>query len=164
MSVLARCHLRKSTVHLRDVMSVAQTILDALGESQAELSLEIVGNHRIQRLNRTYRHHDHPTDVLSFPIREVPGPHTMLLGDVVISLPMALKQAKHADHSPDEELVTLLIHGILHLLGYDHEHNERDARRMRRKETALLRQLRPLPRLIRMNGLKNTDRPLRAIC
>jgi len=142
-------------------MSVAQTILNALGESQAELSLEIVGNHRIQRLNRLYRHHDHPTDVLSFPIREVPGPHTILLGDVVISLPMALKQAKHAGSSPEEELVTLLIHGILHLLGYDHEQSERDARRMRRKETTLLRRLRPFPRLLRMNGLKNTDRQLR---
>ena len=71
-----------------------------------------------------------------------------LLGDVVISLHTAARHAAADGHAVDHEVATLLIHGILHLVGYDHERGEREARRMRRKERAILRSLIPIPKLI----------------
>lgn len=80
----------------------------------------LVGDRAIRRLNRAYLNHDHPTDVLAFPQPQgspSPGPH--LLGDVVISVDTAARQAKAHGHSLNQELALLLIHGLLHLLGYD---------------------------------------------
>jgi probable rRNA maturation factor len=80
----------------------------------------LVGDRAIRRLNRTYLGRDHPTDVLAFPQARafsMPGPS--LLGDVVISVDTAARQAKAHGHSLDRELALLLIHGLLHLLGYD---------------------------------------------
>lgn len=149
MPALFRCRLRRNVIHERRFIALAQRILNASREPEAELSVEIVGNARIRRLNRQYRQHDHPTDVLAFPMREAPGPRTRLLGDVVISLQKATEQASGYHHSIDEELSKLLTHGILHLLGYDHERGEKEARRMRRKEQAIQNMLKPLPQLIR---------------
>ena len=89
----------------------------------------------MRRLNRTYRGKDAPTDVLSFPGQETPeGPH---LGDVVIAVPVARRQAEAAGHSSERELRVLLLHGVLHCLGYDHETDdgtmERLERRLRRR-------------------------------
>jgi rRNA maturation RNase YbeY len=67
----------------------------------------------------------------------------------VIAVPQARRQAARAGHSLHEEIVTLLVHGILHLLGYDHERSPREARRMQRKERAMVRALRPIPELVR---------------
>ena len=86
----------------------------------------------IHDLNRQYRKKDKPTDVLSFPLADKLYP--TLLGDVVISLDTATRQAQRRGHSLREELQTLLIHGILHLLGYDHEVSRSEAARMRHKE------------------------------
>ena len=86
----------------------------------------------IHTLNRQYRGKDRPTDVLSFPLADALQPS--LLGDVVISVETAARQARRRGHSLREELRTLLIHGILHLLGYDHEISRSEAIRMRRKE------------------------------
>jgi probable rRNA maturation factor len=83
-------------------------------------------------LNRQYRGKDKPTDVLSFPLADEWQP--CLLGDVVISVETATRQARRRGHSLREELQTLLIHGILHLLGYDHEISRSEAIRMHRKE------------------------------
>ena len=149
MPALFRCRLRRHVIHERRFIALAQRILNASGEPEAELSVEIVGNARIRRLNREYRQHDFPTDVLAFPMREAPGPRTPLLGDVVISFQKATEQASESHHSLDEELSKLLTHGILHLLGYDHERGEQEARRMRRKERAIQHMLKPLPKLIR---------------
>jgi rRNA maturation RNase YbeY len=85
------------------------------------------------------------TDVLAFAMREAPGPHSTLLGDVVISVPRAAKQAAEQGYPVKHELAVLLIHGILHLLGYDHERSAPEARRMRRKERALLLAVMPIP-------------------
>lgn len=95
-------------------------------------------------LNRDWRKKDKATDVLSFPQQEdfhaVKGQKGQWqLGDVVISLERAQAQAKEKDVSLRQELSLLLVHGILHLLGFDHETNERDALRMRRWELRLLR-------------------------
>ena len=86
----------------------------------------------IHTLNLQYRKKDKPTDVLSFPLADELQPQ--LLGDVVISVETAARQAQRRSHSLREELQTLLIHGILHLLGYDHETSRSEAIRMHRKE------------------------------
>lgn len=160
--VLVRCRLRGMSLRGRFLERLAQRILDTTGAPQAELSLELIGDRRMRRLNRDYRGVDCPTDVLAFPMRTPTPPLPRewgrvregaqggpLLGDVVISLPTAARQAKGDGHSLDHELATLLIHGILHLRGYDHERGEREARRMRRKERAIFRLLRPIPKLVK---------------
>jgi rRNA maturation RNase YbeY len=102
----------------------------------------------MRRLNRQYRGKDSSTDVLAFAMHEARGPSTPLLGDVVISLHTAARQAVQVRISVDQEIVKLIIHGILHLLGYDHERSERDAHRMRRREQAIFQSLTPLPKLV----------------
>ena len=148
MPVLFRCRLRRRIVREPRLITLAQKILTICGDPGAELSLELVGNQRIRRLNRQYRQQDYPTDVLAFPLREADGPRTSLLGDVVISLPKAAQQAAQHGLSIEEELRKLLIHGILHLKGYDHEMGEMEALRMRRKEREILKKLRPFPNFL----------------
>ena len=112
----------------------AARILKILGRDAAELSLVLTGNSEIRELNRRYRHKNEPTDVLSFPLGDhLPGGHA-LLGDVIISVERAKSQARERGKTMEAELETLLIHGILHLLGYDHEVSPKEARRMRRME------------------------------
>ena len=117
----------------------ATSILSALGCEDAELSVVLVGDPEMIGLNRAWRRQDRTTDVLAFT---QDGPVRNLLGDVVISVSTAARQAKERGHSLPEELTLLLIHGILHLRGYDHEAGGREARRMRRKEAALLKLIR----------------------
>lgn len=90
----------------------------------------------IRELNRRYRSIDKPTDVLSFPMDD-----PLLLGDVVVSVEMARAQARDYGVTCDDEVVRLLVHGTLHLLGYDHVRGGRQAARMKRKEEALLKGL-----------------------
>lgn len=119
----------------------SRTILRHLKLKQAELSLAFVTDQTSHELNRQYRHKDRPTDVLSFPLADERYP--TLLGDVVISIDTARRQARQRKRAFADELRALLIHGILHLLGYDHEVSEGEAVRMRRKERemkALLQQ------------------------
>jgi len=151
MPVLVRSRLHRKLVILPRIQVLAQKILAASGVPAAELSLDLVGDRRIRRLNRQYRGRDYPTDVLAFPMRKVAGPASSLLGDVVISLHTAARQAKASGHSLDHEVVTLLIHGTLHLCGYEHERGAREAYRMRRKELAILESLKPLPKLVAFN-------------
>ena len=89
----------------------------------------------IHELNRQYRNKDKPTDVLSFPLADEVCP--TLLGDVVISIDTARRQARQRKRAFADELRALLVHGILHLLGYDHEVSDSEAVRMRRKEREL---------------------------
>lgn len=109
----------------------SKTILRHLNQQRAELSLALVTDPEIHILNRQYRQKDKPTDVLSFPLADELQP--FLLGDVVISVDTAARQAQRRHHSLREELQILLIHGILHLLGYDHEVSRSEAMRMHRK-------------------------------
>lgn len=142
-SHLGRVHLKPSRF-----VRLAERILTAAGESGSELSVELVGDRRMRRLNRIYRNKDQTTDVLAFPMREFASPCPTLLGDLVISVPTALRQAKEAGRTPDEELATLLVHGVLHLCGYDHDRNRNEATRMRRRERAILQTIQPVPRLL----------------
>ena len=121
---------------------MAEKVLHRLGRSDAEIGLSFISDRRIQSLNRIYRGKDQPTDVLAFPLenpRDLKGRAPCFLGDVVISVPTALRQARAQRHPLRREIAWLIIHGILHLLGYDHEKPD-EARRMRRREQALLRQ------------------------
>ncbi len=147
MPVLVRNRLRRWGISSAKIGALAERILTAAGEPTAELSIDLVGDRRMRRLNREYRGKDAPTDVLAFPIREAPGPASLLLGDVVISLPTAARQATVQGHSLETELAALLIHGVLHLCGYDHERNAREAGRMRRKEHAIMQRLGRLPKM-----------------
>ena len=129
----------------------ARAILAYVGEASAELGLLFVSDRRMRNLNRRYRGKDRTTDVLAFAMRKVCTPHAArrtpdVLGDVVISVPTASRQAAEAGRSLDEELAWLLVHGILHLCGYDHERSEKDARRMRRRERMILRSIAQLPK------------------
>lgn len=148
MPVVVGMRLTRRKLRLEPLRRLASHILHSIGEREALLSLEIVGDGRMRRLNRTFRHRDSTTDVLAFATREGPGPSSLLLGDVVISLPQAVRQARHHQRGIDHELVVLLIHGILHLCGYDHERSESEARRMARRERAILRAIGPVPRLL----------------
>ena len=118
-------------------------LLESLGFHNAELSILFTGDGTIRSLNRKYRGNDTVTDVLSFSLREggFPPIHPELLGDIVISVPAAVRQAALAQHSVSREIDRLLVHGLLHLSGYDHERGREDNKRMRRKETHLLNKL-----------------------
>ena len=114
------------------VGNIAQRILELENApSPCEMSIVITDSETIHRLNRDYRGIDRPTDVLSFclgneegkeaPPFILPPDDTAHLGEVIISYPQATEQAAAEGHSIDRELTLLLIHGILHLLGYNHE-------------------------------------------
>src|SRR5262249_14459763 len=118
-------------------------LLAALRLPDAELSLLLVSDAVMRRLNRDWRGAGRPTDVLSFAHAEGPGgARAGLLGDVVISVDTARRQAAERAAPLGAELDRLLIHGVLHLLGYDHERSAAEARRMQRRERMLARRLR----------------------
>jgi rRNA maturation RNase YbeY len=102
--------------------------------------VKLVGNSVMTQLNFNYRKKRYPTDVLSFPTNS-PFRETGFLGELVICLPTLKKQAKELHHSADQELNVLLIHGLLHLLGLDHEKNSEEATRMARWEARVLSKL-----------------------
>ncbi|MBM7855720.1 putative rRNA maturation factor [Desulfohalotomaculum tongense] len=113
--------------------------------ADAEVSLVFVDDEYIHQLNRDYRGVDRPTDVLSFAMdegEEIPESEEVghVLGDVVISLPRAQKQAQEYNHSLEREIAFLAVHGALHLLGYDHQ-TEEDTNTMRRQEEGILSEL-----------------------
>lgn len=126
------------------IESVARFLLRKFDRSEWELSICFVGDDEMRRLNADWRGKDRTTDVLSFPqIDDEDGAADTAdgeslgerqLGDVVISVPTALEQAGGGGWTVDEELSRLLLHGMLHLLGYDHETDEEEARRMRKIE------------------------------
>jgi probable rRNA maturation factor len=118
----------------------AKKLLSALGSEQAELSILITDDEEIQQLNRQFRGKDKPTDVLSFPLQTGEGAEFAgkALGDVVISIDTAERQAREFEVRLQEELLRLLIHGVLHLSGYEHEDvPEETAEAMRQKEDEL---------------------------
>ncbi|MFZ2097490.1 MAG: rRNA maturation RNase YbeY [Anaerolineales bacterium] len=104
------------------LIHAAQLTLDSCNmSSQKGLTIVIGNDALLRRLNRQYRQVDSPTDVLSFPSGEVdPDTSIVYLGDIIISLPRALEQATTEGHPLVEELQLLVVHGTLHLLGYDH--------------------------------------------
>lgn len=110
---------------------------------QTEVSVVLGNDEYIHDLNRQYRDKDCPTDVLSFALNEgnepeiVDGPEEVLLGDIIISIETAARQAEEYAHSLERELAYLTIHGMMHLLGYDHM-TEEDKDEMRQEEEHVL--------------------------
>jgi probable rRNA maturation factor len=129
------------------VRRIAQTVLKAEGVAPPyEVSLVFTDSDKVRQLNRDYRGVDEPTDVLAFHMLPQKGADSSFalppdgvtrLGEVIISYPQAAEQAKEQGHSPERELALLAIHGILHLLGYDHEEPEEESK-MRERERELL--------------------------
>jgi len=121
----------------------ARAALSELGCARAELSLVLVDDSEIARLNGRYRNRKGATDVLSFSLLEGEHPsyRGKLLGDVVIAVDTAARQARARHRGLDEEVARLMVHGLLHLLGHDHERDE-EARAMRAEERRLWRALR----------------------
>lgn len=142
--------------------TAAENNISSLSEEKVEISLAIVGEGRMRKLNKIYRGKNKVTDVLSFSNKSVlvylakafprlkKGENTVFvnppdgvkrLGEIVICYPYAKKQAKRLSNSLEKELAILLIHGILHLLGYDHEKNGRETEKMRKMEEKILGQI-----------------------
>jgi len=133
------------------LQSVAEHVLVSQGTgSGVELSLVIAGQERVQQLNRSYRGKDEPTDVLAFsmlsgeetsgtdfPPFVAPPDGVLHLGEVIISCPQALIQAEEHHHSLKREVAILIIHGVLHLLGYEHDKPELE-QQMRAREADIL--------------------------
>jgi probable rRNA maturation factor len=150
----------------------AKRMLKALSLPDAELSVLLCDDAVIHVLNRDYRKKDQPTDVLAFAMREGEAHvgNASLLGDVVISVPTARRQAKERGCGLDDEVVMLLAHGLLHLLGFDHQTAAED-RRMRAKTDVLVgvaftpprravdKPKAPLPVPVRARGLRPKQTP-----
>lgn len=130
-------------VDRRRLRVLAGRILRALELARAELSIALVDDEAIALLNEQYRGKTGPTDVLSFSLVE--GAHADhrggMLGDVIVSLETAATQARRGRRSLDDEVLRLLIHGTLHLVGHDHEEDD-EARRMRSEERRVWRAVR----------------------
>lgn len=118
-------------------------------DDMTEVDITIVDDEEIHILNREYRNVDRPTDVLSFALDEgeedepelIDGPEEHLLGDIIISAETAQRQGEEFGHGLEREIVYLAVHGLLHLLGYDHMTDE-DKKIMRAKEEEALREIR----------------------
>ena len=125
---------------------MAQRILNELGLLEAELSLLFVNDLQIQALNRRYLQRDKPTNVLAFPMRkgEFPTLHPHLLGDLVISVETAKRQSNRFGLDEMGMIILLMIHGVLHLMGYDHEGTQKGAREMALKQRKLFEEVKPI--------------------
>ena len=138
-------HLRKRRglfkVDTRKLRRRAERLLKLLEKSDCELSILLTGDEEMAELNRAFRKRNRTTDVLAFSQLEGRRGHLHreVLGDVVISLPTAKRQAREQKHTLMDELIVLLVHGTLHLLGHEHEGTDRQtAAAMRREQERLV--------------------------
>lgn len=120
----------------KDILHWAGSAL-ALGGGGGEVTIRITDEDEMQSLNNKWRNIDNPTNVLSFPLHETGGP---LLGDIVVCAPVVRREAAQQAKSLDAHWAHMIIHGILHLMGYDHN-EEKEAENMEAKETALMLEL-----------------------
>ena len=121
----------------RTIKKIVETALKGLVSADAELSILFTDDEAIRELNLTYRSINKPTDVLSFPTNDA-----VLIGDVVVSLETARRQAVEYEATFAEELARLLVHGALHLVGYDHVNGGRQAAKMKKREEEIFKELR----------------------
>ena len=141
MEVLIDNRQSKHKIPLKKVRQQAKAILSALDNPNGELSILIVDDSQIATLNKEYLKREGPTNVIAFPMHEgdFSDISPQLLGDVVISIETAYQEGKMTGISTEERFTQLIVHGILHLLGYDHERTEEEALRMEIKSNALLK-------------------------
>lgn len=130
VSIIDEAGIKKSAL----IKNIAAYALSELGKNNAEVSVLLTDNDGIRALNKKFRRMDRPTDVLSFPMNDAD-----MLGDVVISKDKVISQSKEFDVSADEELARLFIHGLLHLLGFDHVKGGTQAKKMKAMEEELMR-------------------------
>jgi probable rRNA maturation factor len=162
MAVLVSGTISAKGIDRRVLGRKANVVLEALDLGASELSLSLVDDAEIRRLNRSWRGKDRPTDVLSFSLREGEfGCVSSALGDVVISLETAKRQGREHGLTLGEEVNRLLVHGILHLAGYDHEISFREERRMKRKEREMLRRIAEWCMREKMASQRRSTRPKR---
>ena len=133
IKVSVACPQETVPVDRGQVRIVARTVLEGEGIGDAAVSLAFVDNATIHTLNKRYLNHDEPTDVLSFPLSE---PHSKkLAGELVIGAEVALEQATQRGHDVQAEIALYVIHGLLHLCGFD-DKSERAAAAMRKRARA----------------------------
>jgi probable rRNA maturation factor len=147
MKVSIKNQQRLVKINRQRISNILTRSLRLLGLSRAELSILLVNDRRMRILNHTYRGIDRTTDVLSFPQNEyitpppladgrrkpIPLTSDIVLGDIVINLHKTVRQAEEYGVPFNDELKRLLIHGLLHLTGYDHEKGGYQERKMREK-------------------------------
>jgi probable rRNA maturation factor len=140
MEILIEDRQDRYRIAHEEIEKKAKTVLNALECPDGELSILIVDDLEIARLNKTYLDRSGPTNVIAFAMQDGTfGQITPnLLGDVVISLDTAAREAQHAGISVESRFDQLLIHGILHLFGFDHEKTPEQTKAMRTKEEELL--------------------------
>jgi probable rRNA maturation factor len=120
MQIHYRNEVRGSGVDARALKRAMRELLSAVGHGDDEISLTLVDDAAIRTINREQRGKDTPTDVLSFPLEPEPFAQERLLGDIVISIDTARRQATDYDAPLQREIERLMIHGLLHVLGHDH--------------------------------------------
>ena len=146
MGVLLRNDHPDINIDCNDIENIIIKIMDHLDCRNQEVSILLTGDKDIRRLNQEFRSIDQPTDVLSFPQNADEDPcisEEVILGDIAVSLDIAKAQAKEHGLDFKEEIILLLIHGILHLLGYDHEISEQEEKQMRNKTRELFKLIFP---------------------
>jgi probable rRNA maturation factor len=144
MEVLIDNRQSRHKVSPKKIKQTVQVVLSALDFPEGEISILLVDDPQITILNQQYLDRQGPTNVIAFAMREGEFSHLTphLLGDVVISMDTAAREAQEADLSPERRFNELLIHGILHLFGYDHEDSAKEARRMEEKSRELMELIR----------------------
>jgi len=140
--VSVRQDLRPAPFPGRRLKAYARAALALLSAGGADVRVRVVGDAAIARWNREFLGRDRPTNVLSFPETDgVPARAAWVAGDIVVSAPTCLSETGGWKEAPEARVFFFVLHGILHLAGYDHEGGGAPARRMRRKELALYRRV-----------------------
>jgi probable rRNA maturation factor len=132
MSCIIYQTVRRAGISHARVENIVGKTLRHLRSSKVSVAVHLIGDARMRRMNRVHRGSDRPTDVLSFPMREKED-----WGDIFLSIPYVRRQAKRFDVPFEEEFRRMLIHGLLHLAGFDHD-TKSQARRMFRLQESLL--------------------------
>ncbi len=150
MAIHLKNQQRSKNLNLRRIRKALAAALILLGQEEAELSVLFVGSAKMKQLNTLYRGIPKETDVLSFPLQEgwsarprtsritIHDSQPLVLGDIVISVPKTIRQSLEYQTSFQDELRRLLIHGLLHLFGYDHEKSRYGKLQMEKKEKEIL--------------------------
>jgi len=138
---------KRIKIDKRRIRIEVNNLLKLMDCANKEISITFVDNETIQRINKQYLSKDRPTNVISFSLQEgeFGNINPEILGDVIISVDTAYQDAKKGNLSFDEEILFLIIHGLLHLLGYNHENTSKvNSLKMKKKEKELFRLLNPI--------------------
>lgn len=138
--VVIQNSIKDTLINEEALTNTLQQVINDLGKGESELLIRLVDQNEIQNLNKTYRHQDKPTNVLSFPSDLPIEIDEAILGDVVICTQVVTQEAKAQNKTFDHHLIHMAIHGTLHLLGYDHI-EEDEAQQMENLEIKILEKI-----------------------